>query len=319
MLPVSFGGGFVWPLDSCPMKILIADDDAVSRRVLEASLCRLGHEVVVTENGCDAAAALLQPDAPRLAILDWVMPGLDGLAVCRSVRQRAQHYVYIILLTAHRRHEDMLTGLDAEADDFLSKPFDLVELQARLRSGERVLRLQETLLAAQDALRHEATHDRLTAVWNRGRILDHLDAELDRAATLHLPLTVAIADLDHFKRVNDTYGHAAGDAVLQQAAGRLQSVLRAGDALGRYGGEEFLLVLPGCDQTGASLIAERARAAFDLPFLLDDGLRLSSSVSLGFACTFGRYAAAPLIQAADRALYRAKAEGRNRVEAGAMA
>jgi diguanylate cyclase (GGDEF)-like protein len=301
------------------MRILIADDDAVSRRVLEATLQRLGHDVTVTENGFDAAEALLRPGAPRLAILDWVMPEMDGLAVCRAIRRLSPHYIYVILLTARRRHEDMLAGLEAEADDFLTKPVDLVELQARLRSGDRVLTLQERLLATQDALRHEASHDRLTAVWNRGRILDHLESELTRAAHLGLPLTVAIADLDHFKRINDTYGHSAGDVVLRGAAGRLLSVLRTGDALGRYGGEEFLLVLPGCDAPGARLIAERARAAFGPPFVLDDGTRLSGSVSLGFACAADGYAAAPLIQAADRALYRAKSEGRNRVEAGAVA
>jgi two-component system, cell cycle response regulator len=301
------------------VRILIADDDPVPTRLLEATLTRLGHEVLVTDNGTDALAALVQPNAPRMAILDWMMPGLDGLAVCRAVREQISHYVYVLLLTSRSGREDVAAGLGAEADDFLTKPFDVNELQARVRSGERVLQLQEKLLAAQEALRHEATHDHLTQIWNRGRILDHLGQELARARTGRTRLTTAVADLDHFKHINDTYGHGAGDRVLRDAAIRLQSVLRKGDSVGRYGGEEFLLVLPSCDRVGAFAIAERARLAFERPFALNAQSTIQVTLSLGFASTHpGGGDGALLIQAADRALYQAKALGRNRVEVGTI-
>ncbi|HXO19658.1 MAG TPA: diguanylate cyclase [Thermoanaerobaculia bacterium] len=302
------------------MRILVADDDPVSHRRLESAVVRLGHEVVGVADGAEALAALLRPDGPRLAILDWMMPGLDGLEVCRAVRQRAAPYVYVILLTARDRREDMVSGLDAEADDFLTKPFDALELRARLRSGERVVELQEGLLRAQDALRVQATHDHLTGLWNRPMILDQLGREVHRCARGGGALTVVLADLDHFKLINDTYGHDAGDAVLKQAAERMRSELRDCDFLGRYGGEEFLLVLPGCDAAAATQVAGRVRARLAAEPLCAGKLRLAVSVSLGVATTSAP-AAEPdaLIKAADCALYRAKARGRNRVEAVAAA
>ncbi len=297
------------------MKILVADDDAISRRLLEATLVRLGHEVVAVEDGTQAITALLDQTGPRLAILDWMMPGADGLTVCRRIRQRPTPYVYVILLSARDRRADMVEGLDAEADDFLTKPYDAVELRARLRSGERVLALQENLLQAQAALRHEATHDRLTGLWNRGMILDHLKRELSRTRRETKSLAVLMADLDHFKRVNDVHGHGAGDAVLREVGRRMRSVLRDYDAIGRYGGEEFLLVLAGAGASVAREVAERVRAAVEAAPVLDGRLELSVSASLGAACTTSvGFEASALVQVADRALYRAKAAGRNRVE-----
>ena len=271
--------------------------------------------MVAVSDGHGALASLLSPDGPRLAILDWMMPGADGLDVCRTLRRRTAPYVYVILLTARDRHEDMVAGLDAEADDFLTKPFDKIELRARLRSGERVLDLQERLLKAQDALREQATHDHLTGLWNRGEILAELDREAARAAREHRPLAVVMADIDHFKRINDTYGHQAGDAVLRQTAERMRSVMRNYDSIGRYGGEEFLFVLPGCDVTEARQVAERARAlVHGAPHHAGD-LDLQVSISLGVACTGnGSVEPTALIKAADDALYRAKAKGRNCVE-----
>src|SRR5262249_51849908 len=164
------------------------------------------------------------------------------------------------LLTARDRHEDMVAGLDAEADDFLRKPLNVIELAARLRSGERVLALQENLLQAQDALRHQATHDHLTGLYNRKMILEHLEMELRRVKRTSAPLAIAIADVDHFKRINDTHGHSAGDVVLRRVASLMRSVLRDYEWVGRYGGEEFLVVLPGCDADGGTRAAERARS-----------------------------------------------------------
>lgn len=295
------------------MRILIAEDDAVSRRILEVTIVRLGHEAIVVDNGTDAEEVLLRPDGPRLAVLDWMMPGLDGLAVCRSVRRRVDPYVYVVLLTARDRQEDMAVALEADVDDFLTKPFDPDELRARLRSGERLLRLQETLLQTQDALRYQASHDNLTGLWNRRMVREQLSTEFSREKRAGKPIAVALADLDHFKKVNDTYGHHGGDALLREAGVRMRSALRAYDSIGRYGGEEFLIVLPGCDTEEALFVAERARATVAAPMNLA-GVAMPLTVSLGVAST--RTAMDDpdaLIQAADEALYRAKAAGRNRV------
>jgi diguanylate cyclase (GGDEF)-like protein len=297
------------------MRILIADDDPISRRLLDGTLVRLGHEVLAVADGRAALAAVLAPDGPRLAILDWMMPNADGLEVCRRVRAEGQHYIYVILLTSRDRREDRMAGLDAGADDFLTKPLDAVELRARLRSGERVVTLQQRLLDIQEALRHEATHDHLTGLWNRRMMLDHLERERSRAGRNHRSFAVAIADLDHFKQINDLHGHAVGDAVLKSAAARMRAVLRDYDAIGRYGGEEFLIVMPERTVPEAVSIVERARVAVGAE-PIDAGsatVHVSLSVGVAWSGTAAEDGAA-LIHAADEALYRAKAAGRNRAE-----
>jgi diguanylate cyclase (GGDEF)-like protein len=297
------------------VRILIADDDAVSRRLLEGTLVRLGHEVVAVADGTAAISALLEPDGPRLAILDWMMPGADGLAVCTEVRRHSSTYAYLILLSARDGRQDMVTGLDSGADDFLTKPFNLGELCARLRSGSRVLELQAGLLEAQEALRAQATRDDLTGLWNRRMILDQLGRELNRARHERRPLAIALADLDGFKVINDTYGHAAGDAVLRETAAALRTQLREYDFIGRYGGEEFLVLLPGADARTGIAIAERLRAIIAAKPVRWGEQVVPVTVSVGLTWT-GAAGLEPdaLIQAADEALYRAKARGRNRVE-----
>jgi diguanylate cyclase (GGDEF)-like protein len=297
------------------VRILIADDDHVSRRVLERALETFGHQVIACADGSRALEELLAPGGPRFAILDWNMPGVDGPDICRQLRRTAEHYVYVIILTSRDRREDVLAAYNAEADDFLAKPLDVVELRARLRSGERVLALQERLLAIQEALRHDATRDPLTGLWNRRMILEQLSREFHKASRDGQPLAVTVADLDHFKAVNDRYGHTVGDSVLRAASERLRSVLRHYDFIGRYGGEEFLIILPACEPHLATNIAERARQALSSPPLQVDTRSLAITASLGVACsTSGRIDPAALIHAADQALYRAKAAGRNRVE-----
>jgi two-component system cell cycle response regulator len=296
------------------MRILIADDDPVSRRLLEATLSRLGHEVVSVANGTDAIEQLARPDGPRLAVLDWMMPGADGLAVCRAVRQRPGPYVYAILLTSHNRREDLVVGLDAEADDFLTKPLDVVELRARVRSGERVIALQEGLLEAQATLQRLARFDELTGLCNRRTILESLAEAVDRARRDRGHLGVAMADLDHFKTINDTYGHAGGDEVLRRVAKRIATVLGSDDTVGRYGGEEFLVVVPEADAARVGRVAERCRLAvadMSVP-VADTVVRPTVSVGLASSRLLG-YDEDALIQAADAALYQAKADGRNRV------
>jgi diguanylate cyclase (GGDEF)-like protein len=296
------------------VKILVADDDRVSRRLLQSTVARLnrGHEILVVEDGPSALAALLQPDGPRLAILDWMMPGTDGIEVCRQVRARAERYVYVIILTARDRREDLVAAFDAEIDDFLTKPLDVVELRARLRSGERVIELQERLLSAQTELRYAATHDRLTGLWNRGMITDHLDLAIERARREHTALAVMVVDVDRFKNVNDRYGHGVGDALLSNISTRMQAVLRPYDGIGRYGGEEFLVVLQGAGEDETHEVAERLRAAVAAGPVITAAQRVDVSVSIGVS-----WAGTPpgdphtLVLAADGALYRAKAGGRN--------
>lgn len=298
------------------MKVLIADDDLVSRRLLQSMLQRLGYDVIVTSDGLEATEILLAADAPRLAILDWMMPGANGLDVCRVVREKAAAYVYVIMLTSRDRQEDLVAAFDAEVDDFITKPYQSAELHARLRSGQRVLDLQQRLLETQSQLQHQATHDPLTGLWNRGMANETLDRELRRIARHARPLAVILADIDHFKQVNDTHGHAAGDHVLREAAGRMRQVMRGHDAISRYGGEEFLVLLPETTHVEAMSVAERLREAFESPpVALGNGYTLSVTLSLGVAATSSAPTGLePLIAAADAALYRAKAGGRNRVE-----
>jgi two-component system cell cycle response regulator len=219
------------------------------------------------------------------------------------------------VLTARDRPEDRMVALDAEVDDFLTKPLDQAELRVRLRSGARVVDLQSRLLETQKALQHQANHDVLTGLGNRRMILEELASELARTSRDHRPLSIAIGDLDRFKQINDTLGHATGDMVLKTAAKRLQTVLRSYDSVGRLGGEEFLLLLPGCDQAEALEIAERARIAVGTPPIKGPSGPISTSMSLGVACRKPGQTteAVSLVEAADLALYRAKAGGRNRV------
>ncbi len=295
------------------MNILIADDDGVSREILKEALATLGHTVVETKDGRSAAEALQQPGAPSLAILDWVMPGLDGPDVCKLIRRRPGRYTYIILLTARDGANDMVEALDSGADDFLTKPFKLGELRARIGAGERVLSLQDDLLRSQEVLRHEATHDRLTGLWNRGRILEELARELRRNLRELSRLSVILVDVDHFKQVNDSHGHSIGDQVLRHTAERILTALRSSDSVGRYGGEEFLVLLPKADLTGGRDVAERVRQLVaNRPII--ESPEVQVTISLGVACSDGIAVAEDMIQAADEALYRAKANGRNRVE-----
>ncbi len=197
------------------MKILIADDEALSRRLLEKTLERAGYEVIAVENGRAAVRQLCQSDGPRLALLDWVMPEIDGPGVCREVRrQQEDSYVYMVLLTSKEAKEDIVTGLESGADDYLTKPFNVDELKARLRTGERILHLEGRLVEAREMMRFKATHDALTSIWNRGVIMDLLGRELMRSQRECACTIVLLGDVDHFKSVNDTHGHLVGDEVL---------------------------------------------------------------------------------------------------------
>ena len=300
------------------MKILIAEDNVVSRRVVETQLTKWGHEVLSANNGTEAWEILQANDAPPLAILDWMMPGIDGVELCRRVRERTnQLYTYVILLTAKDRKEDVVKAMDAGADDYVVKPPDPSELQARIRAGCRVIELEQRLIETQEKLRLQATHDSLTGLWNRSAIFDILDREIGRAKRNETPISIGMADLDHFKSVNDAFGHIAGDTVLREVANRMRSVIRDYDSIARYGGEEFLIVLPGLDEKDAIDAAERIRLSIsEKPLVIQEGV-VPVAISIGVAVmnpTTKAGQAESLIRLADEALYTAKAQGRNRVE-----
>jgi two-component system cell cycle response regulator len=302
------------------MHILIADDDPVQCSLLKGLLTREGHEVTVAENGRECWTILQRKDAPKLAILDWLMPGMNGLEICHRLRElEHRSYVFVILLTSNNQRQHLLEGLRAGADDYLTKPLDPALLRARLEVGQRILNLQASLVAVQEQLRFQADHDSLTGLYSRAAILSHLEREISRAKRTSTPLGVIIGDLDHFKRINDIHGHAAGDRALCEAARRFTSSVRVYDMVGRLGGEEFLIVLPGCDTSITLTQAERLRkcvcgTSFDL-----QELQLGVTASLGGASLdlFGSEKAADLIVRADVALYQAKHAGRNRAEVSA--
>jgi len=298
------------------VQILIADDSIVSRHLLDATLRKWGYDVVVACDGTEAWKILQSETSPKIAILDWMMPGLTGLEVCRRTRANAREkdvYTYIILLTSKSQREDLIEGMESGADDYLTKPFDQHELKVRLRPGIRILELHQELISAREELRDQATKDFLTRIWNRSSILDILERELVRSGRERTPVGVILADLDHFKSINDTYGHFAGDAVLREFVRRMSGAMRPYDSLGRYGGEEFLIVLPGCDAAATQKQAERMRVA-----LANEAMALNE-VSKTVSCSFGATAWLPgdvlseesLIRVADDALYSAKRKGRN--------
>jgi diguanylate cyclase (GGDEF)-like protein len=280
-------------------------------------LRKWGYEVMVACDGAEALGLLQREDAPALIILDWMMPGMTGVEVCRRIRLRdSEPYTYILLLTSKSQKEDLIEGMEAGADDYITKPFDQNELQVRLRAGIRLVELQTQLLKAREELRDQATRDSLTRLWNRSSILSELGRELARATRESRPLGVVIVDLDHFKLINDTYGHLAGDAVLREAARRMQNSIRQYDSIGRYGGEEFLILFPGCSEADTFAQADRLRKQ------LAQAEMSVNNTSIRVTASFGVTSAMPgeiwteeaLIRAADEALYVAKKSGRNRVE-----
>ncbi len=297
--------------------MLVADDDPLSRQVLIDTLKDAGYEVTAVANGKDALDLLSAEDGPRLAILDWMMPGMSGPDVCRNIRGRGvEPYRYLILLTANDQRDQVVAGLEAGADDYLIKPFNPAELRARLRTGERILQMQHALIETREALRIQATHDPGTGLWNRRAILELLARELARARREGQPVAVIMLDLDHFKEINDNFGHLAGDAALLEAGRRMLQVLRPYDAVGRYGGDEFLVISPSCDLARATSLAQRLHSALtESPIHLREGIvHLTASIGVAAAQKEDESEVDALIRAADEALYRAKRAGRNRVE-----
>jgi diguanylate cyclase (GGDEF)-like protein len=300
------------------MQVLVVEDSAVYRKLITDQLGSWGFEATVAKSGAEAWRLLEEPSSPKLVLLDWVLPDLDGIELCQRIRRAgsSRHYVYVILLTSKEGRQNMLDAMDAGADDYLMKPFDGSELKARMLVGNRILDLQEELVTARESMRHAATHDSLTGLMNRGEVLQVLDRELERARRESKPVGVILADVDHFKAVNDSLGHLYGDEALKEVTRRLRSKLRVYDGLGRYGGEEFLLLLPGCDLANAIERGNQLRKFVASKPVVSAGVERLISISMGVAAWEGseRCDVEALLGQADAGLYAAKEKGRNRVE-----
>lgn len=301
------------------MRILIADDDTVGRKVLAKQLEDWGHEVWMARDGQEAFD-LYRRHGLRMIITDWMMPRLDGPGLCARIRESekdSDDLCFIILLTSKESSEDIAGGMSAGANDFITKPFHPLELCARLTNGIRILELQAELRRKKSEADQLARTDGLTQLMNRRAMLDTMRLDEDRMRREQRPLGTVMIDLDDFKKINDTFGHAVGDAVLRGASDCFAATIRGGDYVGRWGGEEFLIALPGADIIQCAEVAERCRTRLAaMRFTATDGTVIQTTASFGTASAEGtdRPELLDLVEQADRALYWAKESGRNLVK-----
>jgi len=306
------------------LRLLLAEDDATERAIMSRLLANAGYQVEAVSRG-EHALERIQTGAFHMLVTDWQMPGLDGVNLCRRVREtELPSYLYILMLTGNSAHADVVAGLDAGADDFIRKPADPGELIARLNSGRRALFREQALREASAQIRELSIIDPLVQAFNRRYLNTQLHREVGLALRAGQPYSVVMADLDRFKKVNDEYGHLAGDQVLHDFVARLRGAMRASDWIARFGGEEFLIALPSTALESAAHVAEKLRLAVaSSPFELRVGqIPLSASfgvASLNLAAAHSSAATSTvdlseqLLLQADAALYRSKADGRNRV------
>ncbi len=305
------------------MKILIAEDDGVSRTILRRAVEKIGHECLAAADGEEAWGLYKEnPDLDAI-ISDWMMPGVDGVELCRRVRGHGRDtYTYFIFLTALVDREHLLQGLEAGADDYLSKPLDRDELEMRLTSALRVTELHRRLAFQNEELEklnrmlfEQSRQDPLTSLGNRLRLREDLEILHGRAKRYGHSYAVVLCDVDHFKAYNDRYGHLAGDDALRRVAEAISSGLRGGDAAYRYGGEEFLMVLPEQDVGVAATIADRLRLAVEALGIPHEANAPGGvvTISAGVAVLAEAGDADDLLREADAALYEAKKAGRNTV------
>lgn len=290
------------------MKVLIAEDEPISRLLTSEKLKSWGYSVIEVENGKEVIESIeRQPDI-QLCILDWEMPEIDGLELCSRLREidRAGSF-YIIILTSKHKASYMIEALDKGADDFISKPFVPEELRVRLQVGARILKKENQLI-------HAAESDPLTGILNRKAFLLELDKIWALTKRQKQPFAILMLDIDHFKQVNDKFGHIAGDQVLKQFCELVKQQIRQYDCFARYGGEEFVLFLPDTDVDQCERIAERIRATTESKLFTYDGEHVSMTVSIGASIYYENYLSAQeMLKAADKAAYEAKQAGRNKV------
>jgi diguanylate cyclase (GGDEF)-like protein len=297
-------------------RVLVADDDSMFRKLLESWLRQWNFTVEVAADGAEAWQQMQLPGAPRLLVLDWMMPGMDGIELCRRIRSLdLAPNPYIILLTSNDTKEQIVHGLNSGADDYLTKPANVNEFHARLQVGARTLALQEALSRKEQDLRFAATHDQLTGLWNRRAILEFLQREVAQHQRSDVSLSLLMIDVDRFKTINDDFGHLVGDAVLREISLRLEHCCRQNDWLGRYGGEEFM-VIASCGPEGLPQLCERLRSSIDDVHIATSAGDIHATISIGGLSVPPAVHATcdALIHLADTALYCAKNSGRNRVE-----
>ena len=299
--------------------ILIVEDEKVTRELLKKKLTKEGYAVVAVDNGLEALEKLKETFF-RIVISDWLMPGLDGLSLCRAIRKKEWGgYVFIIILTHKNSKDDIVSGLEAGADDYLTKPFHHAELIARIKSGIRIINLEQSLRFANEEIRLLSITDSLTGCFNRSYFNERFPIELTRAKRYRHSLSLIICDIDHFKKINDNYGHQAGDVVLKEFAAMIMASIRDKvDWMVRYGGEEFLIILPETDIGGAQILAERLREKLTKKTIAASGHAISVTACFGSTCLNpdsegDLYTQESIIKAADALLYEAKESGRNRV------
>ncbi len=297
------------------MRILIADDDLTSRNILTAILQKQGYEIIIACDGKEAWDIMQHPNAPELILLDWMMPKLDGLEVCQKIRsKKSDHPAYVIIVTGRGKKGDIVSGLGAGANDYIAKPFDQEELCARVEVGCRFIKLFNELKQTRDKLKLQALTDPLTGILNRRGVLNVLDKEIVRVQRNEGSLLVALCDIDYFKKVNDIYGHQVGDEVLCGLVQCIEKHLRKYDSLGRFGGEEFLIVSPGENSDNALNMFKRLCLVVSNNKIDTQAGPISITVSIGVTVRKDIDTVDSLIERADAALYEAKKKGRNRVE-----
>jgi diguanylate cyclase (GGDEF)-like protein len=299
------------------MRILVVDDEPLSRLLVQAAVDGMGHQWIAADDG-EAAWRCFSQDKPDVLITDLMMPRVDGLELCRRVRANAQtSYTYIILVTALGDRHDIVRGMDAGADDYLVKPLRLFDLQARLIAAQRVTDLHAELDRHRAQLAHLARHDPLTGLSNRRSLDEDLEVLHARSQRYGRGFALAMCDIDRFKAYNDTHGHQAGDQALRAVAATIVGEVRGGDGVYRYGGEEFLLVLPEQTLDTAVVAVERVRSAVERLAIpqpaAGPGGRLTLSAGIAAFSPGEPTTAEELLGQADAALYRAKSAGRNQV------